>query len=57
MFSLYVTNFEWLNPLKDKKGKIVLHAFFKIVNKYNRKSNKLWFDQERKIYHKLMHEW
>ena len=30
-----------VKPLKDKKGKTVLIAFIKIVNKSNRKPNKL----------------
>ena len=57
MFSLHVTIYEWLNPLNNKKGKIVLNALVKTVNESNRKSNKLWVDQERKLYDKLMHEW
>ena len=43
--------------LKDKKGKTVLNAFIEIVNESNRKPNKLWVDQGRKLYNKLMQEW
>ena len=28
-----------------------------IVNRSNRKPNKLWVDQEREFYNKLMKEW
>ena len=44
-------------PLKDKKGKTVLNAFIEIVNESNRKPNKLWIDQGREFYNKLMQEW
>ena len=43
--------------LKDKKGKTFLNASMEIVNEYNRKPNKLWYDQGRKFYIKLMQEW
>ena len=43
---------------KDKKKKkIVLNAFIEIVNESNRKPNKLWVDQWREFYNKLMQEW
>ena len=41
---------------KDKKGKTVLNAFIKIVNESNRKPNKLWVDQGKEFYNKLMQE-
>ena len=37
----------WFKCFKDKKGKIVLNAFIKIVNKSYRKPSKLWVDQIR----------
>ena len=39
------TKYCWVKPLKDKKGKTVLSAFIKIVNKSYCQSNKLWVDQ------------
>ena len=33
------------------------NAFIKIVNKSNRKLNKLWVDQEREFYSKITQEW
>ena len=50
------TIYAWGKPLKDKKGKAVLNAFIKIVNESNHKPNKLWVDQGRKFYNKLMQE-
>ena len=44
--------------MKDKKkDKTVLNAFMEIVNGSNRKPNKLWVDQGRDFYNKLMQEW
>ena len=40
-----------------KKVKTVLNAFIEIVNESNRKPNKLWADQGREFYNKLMQEW
>ena len=39
------TKYTCVKPLKDKKGKTVLNAFIKIVNKSNRKPNKVCVDQ------------
>ena len=46
--------YAWAKPLKDKNGKTVLNAFIEIVNESNCKPNKLWVDQGRKFYNKLM---
>ena len=51
------TKCAWVKPLNDKKGETVLNAFNEIVNESNRKPNKLWVDQEREFYNKLMQEW
>ena len=51
------TEFSWVKPLKDKKGKIVLNAFITTVNESNHKPNKWWVDQGREFYNKFMQEW
>ena len=51
------TKYAWVKPLKDKKGKTVLNAFIEIVNESNRKPNKLWIDQGREFYNKLLQKW
>ena len=51
------TKYAWVKPLTDKKGGTVLNAFIEIVNKSNRKPNKLWVDQGREFYDKLVQEW
>ena len=40
------TKYAWVKPLKDKKCKIVLNAFIKIVKEFNRKPNQLRFMEE-----------
>ena len=50
------TKYAKVKTLKEKKGKTVLNAFTEIVNKSNRKQNKLWFVQGRHFYNKLMQE-
>ena len=49
----FYTKYTWVKPLK-KKGKIVLNTFIEIVNKSNCKPNKLWVNQGREFYYKLM---
>ena len=51
------TKYARMKPFEDKKRKTVLIVFIKIVNQSNRKPNKLWVDQGREIYNKLMEEW
>ena len=41
------SNYAWVKPLKDKKGKTVLSAFTEIVNESNCKPIKLWVDRGR----------
>ena len=45
-----------MKTLKDIKGKTVLNAFIEIVNESNRKPLKLYVDQGRDLYEKLMQE-
>ena len=47
----------WVKLFKDNKGKTVLNAFIEIINESNCKPSKLWVDQRREFYNKLMREW
>ena len=47
------TTYAWVKPLKDKKCKTVSNAFIEIVNKSNRKPNKLWVHQIKEYYNNL----
>ena len=49
-------SYAWVKLLKDKNEKTVLNAFIKIVNESNSKQNKLWVDQGREFYNKIMQE-
>ena len=46
LFSKYA----WVIPLKDKKGVRIFNAFQKILDSSNRKSNKIWVDQDSEFY-------
>ena len=51
------TTYAWIKTLKDKKCKTAFNAFIEIVNESSCKPNKLWADQRREYYNKLMQEW
>ena len=53
MFSL---SMHGIKPLKDTKCKTALNAFIQKVNEFNRKPNKLYADQGRVFYNKLIQE-
>ena len=42
---------------KIKRVRQLLIFFIEIVNESNRKPNKLWVDQGREFYNKLIQEW
>ena len=46
------TKYAWV-----KKVKTVFNTLIEIVNESNWKLNKLWVDQARELYSKLMQEW
>ena len=48
------TKYAWVKPLKGKSGKRVLNSFIEIINESNREPNKIWVDQGREFYNKLM---
>ena len=49
IFSKYI----WVVPLKDKTGFSINNAFREIISK-GRKPNKMWVDQGREFYNKLL---
>ena len=38
--------YAWVVPLKDKKGISIVNAFQKILDKSERKPNKIWVDKK-----------
>ena len=44
-------------PLKEIKGTTIINAFQSILNKSNRKPNKIWVDQGSEFYNKSFKKW
>ena len=44
------SKYAWVVSLKDKKGITITNAFQKILNKSNRKPNKMWADKGSEFY-------
>ena len=50
----FITNYAWVKPLNDKKGKTVLNAFIEIVNEFTCTPNKLWVNEGRELSNRPM---
>ena len=48
------SNYAWVIPLKDKRGVTITNAFQKILDKSNRKPNKIWVDKGSEFYNRSM---
>ena len=48
------SRYAWSTPLKNKNSKSILNAFKNIIDKSNRKPNRLWVDQGKEFYNKDM---
>ena len=53
MFSKYT----WLIPLKDKNGVSIVNAFQSILEKSNRKPNKIWVHKGSEFYNSSFKKW
>ena len=53
IFSTYA----WVVHLKDKKGISIVDAFQKILDKSERKPNKIWVDKESEFYNNSFKKW
>ena len=51
------SKYAWVIPLKDKKGVGLVNAFQNILNKSNRKPNKIWVDKGNEFYNRSMKSW
>ena len=51
------SKFTWVIPLKDKKGITITNAFHKSLKEPNRKSNKIWIDEDSKFYNRSIKSW
>ena len=53
----FYSKYEWVVPLKDKKGITIITAFQKVLNKSVCKSHKRWKDKGSEFYNRLMKSW
>ena len=51
------SKYAWVVPLKDKKGVSIANAFQSILNKSNRKPNKIWVDKGSEFYNRSTKSW
>ena len=51
------SKYAWVVPLKDKKGISIVNAFQSILNKCNRKPNRIWVDKGSEFYNRSMKSW
>ena len=51
------SKYAWVVHLKDKKGVSIVNAFQNILNKSNRKPNKVWVDKCGEFYNRSMKSW
>ena len=51
------SKYAWVLPFKDKKGLSIVNAFQSILNKSNRKPNKIWVDKGSEFYNISMKSW
>ena len=49
--------YAWVVPLKDKKGISIVNAFQKILDKSERKPNKIWVDKKSEFYNNCFKKW
>ena len=51
------SKYAWVIPLKDKKGVSIVNAFQSILNKSNRKPNKIWVAKGSEFYNRSIKSW
>ena len=51
------SKYAWVAPLKNKKGVSIVNAFQNILNKSNRKPNKIWVHKGSEFYNRSMNSW
>ena len=51
------SKYAWVVPLKDKKGVSIVNASQSILNKSNRRPNKIWVDKGSEFYNISMKSW
>ena len=51
------SKYDWVVPLKDKKGVSIVNAFQKLLDDSKRKPNKIWVDKGSEFYSRSMKSW
>ena len=51
------SKYAWVVPVKDKKGVSISNAFRSILNKSNKKPNKIWVEKGSEFYNRSMKSW
>ena len=51
------SKYDFVVPLKDKKGTTIVNAFQSILNNSKRKPNKIWVDQGSRFYNNAFKNW
>ena len=57
IFVFSVVSYDWVFPLKDKKGITITNVFQKIVKESNGKPNKKRVGKDSEFYNRLMRSW
>ena len=53
----YFNKYAWVIPLKDKKGITIVHAFQEVLDRWDRKPNKIWVDKGSEFYNTSFKIW
>ena len=52
-----LSKYAWVVPLKDKKDLRIVNAFQKVLDKPDRKTNKIWADKRSEFYYSSFKKW
>ena len=53
----YFNKYAWVIPLKDKKGITIVNAFQEVLDRWDRKTNKIWVDKGSEFYNTSFKIW
>ena len=53
----YFNKYAWVIPLKDKKGITIVNAFQEVLDRWDRKPNKIWVDKGSEFYNTSFKIW
>ena len=53
----YFNKYAWVIPLKDKKGITIFNAFQEVLDRWDRKPDKIWVDKGSEFYNTSFKIW